>query len=214
MSSSTEDKSSKVMYYYLKILGLNPFQLNNSNLLKRSMFSTVYTTLLCFIYSIVFCDITKNGYKNALVHSSPMSIIADALGVTFNGVTIFSIWIITLLRVDKIKNIIQKFRKTNLSLNKLGICENIETSVGSLKKLCVIINILFYIHCIVNSYIMFSIGYDAYLGWLWYDLGLVILPNTILIFFTAMTLLKQRFKKINQLVIDLSGVNKTMVSIR
>ncbi|XP_044020910.1 uncharacterized protein LOC122860909 [Aphidius gifuensis] len=164
------------------------------------------------LYFISLKDVLTNGFNTILVHSSPMSIISDALGVGLNFLTILIIWIIAITQVVKIKEIIQKFNKTNVSLNNLGIDEAIDSSIRLLMIICIVVNIIFYIHYILNNIVMYWCGYNTYQGWFWFDLGLVIGPNALVIFITSLLVLKKRFKKINRLIIDLPGVNSTVLS--
>lgn len=207
MITSSMKKKFTVLCYYWKILGLFPFQLTDSNLLKISVPGVVYTMILCFAYLFSFQDIMKNGFKATIVYSSPMAIISDTLGVCFNTLTILSMWILPIIRVDKINNIIRKFREISVSLNQVGVYENSTTSIKKLITICLVVNIGFYLHFIFNNFILIFWGANLYQGWLWNDIGLLIIPNTLIIFFNALMVLKVRFKNINHLIINLPRIN-------
>ncbi|XP_011314699.1 uncharacterized protein [Fopius arisanus] len=131
---------NRFIYYYFKILGVWSFKYSNERVLVRCYVATIYICTLCVIYVVLFILLMKFRMTHVLPCETPLVMIADALSIILEFLTILSIWINAAFSQDLLRVIINGFNDLSASLRALEIETNNDTIVKKSNYLALLVN--------------------------------------------------------------------------
>ncbi|XP_063990267.1 uncharacterized protein LOC135169310 [Diachasmimorpha longicaudata] len=149
---------NQFLYYYLKILGLCPFQLCNNNILVRCTVSTAYTCALSGLYIIIFIFMTKYRFGVIFSFETPMFVIANTLVVVLEFFAVMSVWMNGIFLQHVLREIIRNFRRISNSLRRFGCRDNHNLNIRRMSCVVLVVHGVYMTMIISDMFIHPSIG--------------------------------------------------------
>uniref|UniRef100_A0A0C9QC79 Gustatory receptor n=1 Tax=Fopius arisanus TaxID=64838 RepID=A0A0C9QC79_9HYME len=205
---------NRFIYYYFKILGVWSFKYSNERVLVRCYVATIYICTLCVIYVVLFILLMKFRMTHVLPCETPLVMIADALSIILEFLTILSIWINAAFSQDLLRVIINGFNDLSASLRALEIETNNDTIVKKSNYLALLVNSVYFCLNTYNMLVFFDVtivGLDRMVLWFIFNTFRV-LPHTCTVYFICAVLnVKRHLSIVNDCVkklpINMSQLN-------
>lgn len=142
---STGEFLNRVLYGYLKILGLCPFDIVDKNILVRSKSSTIYTCSLGAIFTIMYFRVITWRIFFIFPCETPMTVISDVISTTLEFLTVISVWTNAVFSQDLLRTIIKSFKAASNSLQQFDIDDDHISIIRRTNLLLFLVNILYII---------------------------------------------------------------------
>lgn len=112
---------SPILFYYWKILGICPFVLDDSQIIKRSIGGILYTILLIASYTYCYTRVFASQISNFLSQLALMVVILDGIGIGLEYCVVIVIWIYSLIHQNKLQYILNNFKNNTNNAIALGM---------------------------------------------------------------------------------------------
>lgn len=188
------------LFYWGKILGLNPLQLAASNELTFSYFSIVYTCFLCLIFCVLYYYVFNERINLLLPIETPVSIIADCSEIINVGLETLFTWLINGFFQNRLKVIVESFTEAEETSRKLDIEEDYEKHFKSLGVHLILVNAWWSSLIAVNSVGLSRFPEFSQLLWASYNLLRIPTFNSVAIFLWIINVTKRKFHRLNEKV--------------
>ena len=186
-----------LIYYCEKTIGLCPIVLDNEGFFKTSHFGVFYSILLCLIYVFFFCRAIVDRAETYFPMETVLSVITNGLVVSLQFAMIIVSWIIFAFRQKKLISIMQNFEKTGQIARKLGIHDDSWESMRTLFIRLIFINAFYCILFIFESVLCTCFPNFDWTIWVPHNFPHIVIHNVLVLFMTALQILKRRFHQLN-----------------
>ncbi|KAK0158560.1 hypothetical protein PV328_009546 [Microctonus aethiopoides] len=191
---------SPILFYYWKILGICPFVLDDSQIIKRSISGILYTLLLIASYTYCYTRVFASQISNFLSHLTLMVVILDGIGIGLEYCVVIVIWIYSLIHQNKLRYILNNFKNNTNNAIALGM-KKIPTCIIRQMQICLLLQNLYTI--IITTFSYWTLWYYEMSK---FDLATTIsfnIPrpislNLITIYIFSLKIIKEQFIFINE----------------
>ena len=193
----------RVLYYWEKLLGINPLILSESNKINPSIFGIFYACLLITVYSYTFYTAMFERLTTLFPGETAVYVIVDFMEMCWRFFEMLSTWIISALYQNRIKLIVKSFMKVEKISRKLDIPDEYEKVFTELSIQVTGYNLLF-LSSLTFAMIMWNYfdGFNSRI-WVSYAAPTLVPFNMILLFVWSLTHVKRKFCRLNEKLRDL-----------
>lgn len=186
------------LYYWEKLIGVNPSVISKSNKLEFSYIGLVYGCVLTAVYTFVL----RNAFTERVVLMVPgetaIAIIVDYMGMIFQFIHNSLTWLVLAFRQDRARSIVDSLIRTENTSIKLGIPEDYEKYFRDLAISVTVSSIMFF------ASLAISMGMWSYyknfdvLMWVNFCAPSIGSFNMQILFIWILILVRNKFHRLNE----------------
>lgn len=192
-----------VLFYWAKLIGLNPFTLTRNYGLEISYHSVFWVFILIAGSSYIFYASLLERILYVMPGETPIAVFVDFGEISCLYVEALCTWLLNFLFKDRIVSIIKAFKKAERTSKKLDLAENYEKHLKKLVIYLVLSNTIFFSAILfVNLTLINHSDYKLAL-WIVLNLQHVVSIYSQTLFVWYLTVLNEKFRRLNQLLCSL-----------
>ena len=187
----------RLLFYWGKILGLNPLSLSKNDKLVFSYSSMVYDCLLISSHFYLFYCIVIERINMILPGDSSIGVIVDIIGVIFTFLELTLMWLTCGFCQNHVKIFIKSFSKAMKTSQKLGISDEYESYYKKLAIYLLSVNLIYFGLMIIN-YPENVFSGKQLLIWISYIAYQLASINMLTLFIWILIFVKRKFQRLNE----------------
>ncbi|XP_043285601.1 uncharacterized protein [Venturia canescens] len=204
----------KVLYTFFKMIGLCPFAISKNGKFRFSYSGVFYSIALASVSFFCYMKAMKNRLAFIKPRQTTMFLVADILAKSTAFLTAVTTWLIFAFRQNRFRSLQKSFNKFSEACIVFGVCDGPRYLMKNGTILAVICNVAWGSVLVCGHLQHSKSSTYQFLTWLLFNFGRIIYPNLTIIFFIAMSLVKERFRLLNDAIGQLSSVNLGRQAIR
>lgn len=193
---------SKYVFYYWKILGMCPFSIDKTEMIRRSPFGTVHTSVLIIGLTILYRRAAIKRWAFALPRETNMTIITDFIGLGLEYIVITVTWLYAIMNQNKLRIILKAFQSTKNNAVRLGMAEYYDDVSINLSIYVFAINFMYFVVYTCEHAVEYNAPEFDMTLWLAFNIQRCISLNMVAVFVYSMKTVKAKFKFINLKIQD------------
>ena len=207
---SKNEKSSffnQFVFYYTKLIGLNPLDYRKNYGFEFSYIGLVYNTFLAIIFTFGFTKALKYRRSIILWEETQLAVLIDFYANTISYLFIISSWFTFIFRIKTINRIFELLRiieNYELKLKVNGVKRRFK-NLKIINRNFIFVNIFFYIFMGSNMFVNYLCQdmKNQSLFWFYYNLPANLHINIPFILIKLMMIFKEHFNLLNVKVKDI-----------
>ncbi|XP_063990266.1 putative gustatory receptor 59d [Diachasmimorpha longicaudata] len=195
---------NRYLNYYLKLLGLCPFDVDDEDVLVRSKVLTMYTCFLCMIFTFMYLHVITWRMFFMFACETPISVISDTISSTLEFLTVMAVWINGVTSQNLLRNIITSFK---IVANSLQQFEGDDGYLEILRKTNFVLLLMNVVYILAGIYTDSVRSHSAIINLtIWNLFNYLRMPAHIItvVFVSTLILVKHQFRLANKSVSKVS----------
>ena len=195
----TQKRSSifRLLFYWGKILGVNPLSLSKNEKLVFSYFSMVYACLLIFGHFYLLCYILIKRFDMILPGDSSVGLIVEIIGMTAKFSELTLMWLTCGFCQNRVKIFMKSFSRAMKTSQKLGISEAYESYYKELAIYLLSVNLI-YCGLIITNHSTKIYSENQLLVWISCNAFQLVSINMLTLFIWILIVVKRKFQRLNE----------------
>lgn len=189
--------SLKLLYIFWKTIGLCPFNLTESGIIKFSYGGVSYSTILSLSYGLCYYRVIVNRAYYMQPSETPMSMIADMAAITAQFWMIVTTWLRFGYHQNALKSICLSFGRISETCRILGIREVRSLSVTSVTIKTAFLSCAWTTMFVSSNLLIWGLHSSQYRVRVPFNFGRLVYPNFVVLFTAAMTVIRDQFRALN-----------------
>ena len=187
-----------LLYFYEKGIGLCPLVLDEERLFKTSHYGFFYSITLSLTYTFFFFRVLIHRAQMIYPEETLILITANVLLICMQYVMVITSWMNFALRQKKIITIIKKFKKLGEIARKSGIQDDKwESDLRTLIIRVFLVNACYCTYFTCEHFFFTLIPNFNWTIWVPYSFPHIVIHNVLILFITALQVLKKTFHRLN-----------------
>lgn len=203
----------RILLLYWKILGLCPFNIAEDGVIRFSYAGTIYGLILAVMYSYYYLLAITTQMTFVLPRKTPITVISNFSGLTVEYACLVLVWLYLGHRRGRLQRMLTRLKNINESFADHGMRTDDTKFLRNVKIHTTILNIVWYLVC--------AIAYQLFLHFEPFKLSVwmpIMIPrgvnhNVVLIFVSALRLIKKRFSLLNERIGRLSHEEPRRINV-
>lgn len=193
-------RTFRLLYYWGKLIGINPLALSKDNQLKFSYTSLVYGCFLGAIYCYIFYRALLGRLMLHVPGETSVAVIVDFIGIICQFLEIFLTWMVSALSRNSTNCIVNDFIEIEKILARLGFPDRRDKALREFGISVLFNNILYLASLAFSTICMASFSGYQIIVWSSFNLPRLSSFNMTILFVWSLHVVKQTFRRVNESV--------------